>query len=358
MLGTAAPAVSLAASRRLQAFLAERTRELTELDAAAARLGTELQRLAGAGGKHLRPAFVAAGAHAAAASSGEGVPEDAVATVGAAVELTHLFALVHDDVMDGSPRRRGVPSVHASLAASRGEHAHVRDDAAWFGASGAILVGDLAMTWADDLLEDVDLPPARRLALLRAMRRLRAEVIAGQYLEVRGSGGVVDRPEEALRIAVLKSGRYTVTRPLQLGAAVVADDGPWCGVLARFGDAAGLAFQLRDDVLGLFGGPGRTGKGVLEDLRQGRPTALFVLARARARDDARRRLQQLLATPEAGEAALTAVRDLVVTSGALAEVHAQIERCTDRARRAVEDLPPAAREPLLDLLRLVVDRDR
>lgn len=346
----AAPVAGTA--ERLADFLAARTRDLDALDPRIAALGQELMRLTMAGGKRLRPAFVYWGARAAGASD-----LDAAVTVGAAVELVHTFALIHDDVMDASVVRRGQPTVHVALADDH-QVARRRGDGPRFGVSGAILAGDLALTWSDELLEKAALPPDRHADVRRRFHHLRAEVIAGQFLELRLAGEAELSPADALRVALLKSGRYTVTRPLQVGAATVAADGPWCDPLARYGDATGVAFQLRDDVLGLFGDPALTAKSASDDVRDHRHTTLLVAAHRCASPAGRRWLRARIGAPEFDDGDLDALRDLVRDSGALDVVDGWMRAEVERARDAVTALPVDVRPALLGLLELATERDR
>ena len=261
----------------LDAFLRERSRDVETLDPALAPVTRAIRELVAAGGKRLRPAFVYWGHRAAG-----GVDDRGIVPVAAAVELLHTFALLHDDVMDRSETRRGSTAAHRALASEHRRGAW-RGDPDWFGVSAAILAGDLTFVWADDLFEQ---SPAAPLALARARRgfsTLRAEVMAGQYLDLRLAALPCPDEASAQHVALLKSGRYTVTRPLQLGVALATGDPDpaLTDALTTYGDAVGVAFQLRDDVLGLFGDPAETGKSCVDDLREGKRTLLVLRALAR-----------------------------------------------------------------------------
>ena len=196
--------------------------------------------------------------------------------------------------------------------------------------------------------------------------RLCTEVIGGQYLDLRltagdGQGAGAGGERLARRVALLKSARYTVTRPLQLGAALAgpaADDPALADALATYGDAVGLAFQLRDDVLGLFGEPDVTGKSRLDDLREGKRTLLVVRALHLAPGRDRRVLEQALGDPDLDETTAERGREIVATSGALASVEALIAACQDEAVAAVRAVPPPARAALESLAARATDRDR
>jgi isopentenyl-diphosphate delta-isomerase type 1 len=343
--------------RVLQDFLAEQERAAAALDPAVTQLSREVRRLVEAGGKRLRPAFVYWGHRAAG-----GADDDGVFTAAAAVELLHTFALIHDDVMDRSVRRRGRPTAEQSLAETHRSEALNGDDA-WFGVSGALLAGDLAFVWADQLLETTPLPPVTLAAARQVFTRLRTEVIGGQYLDVRlahrptSAGPEGDAEAAALRVALLKSARYTVTRPLELGAALAG--GARCAAsLAAYGDAVGLAFQLRDDVLGMFGDPAVTGKSCRDDLREGKRTLLVLRALRLADGPDRRLLERSLGDPQLDEDTARRCCRIVAASGALASVEALIDAQQAVALHAIAALdgPPAA--ALTHLATLATRRDR
>ncbi|CAN5445421.1 polyprenyl synthetase family protein [soil metagenome] len=334
----------------LETFLAERVADLARLDPALERIGVEVADLVRAGGKRLRPAFVYWGHRAAGADHDDGLWAPA-----GAVELLHTFALIHDDVMDRSPERRGRPAVHEALA-----NAHREDglcgDPAWFGIGGAILAGDLAFVWADQLLDGAELPADAIERARRVFGRLRVEVMAGQYLDLRLAGLDGASEEDSLRVALLKSGRYTVTRPLQLGAAIGGGDDVLDAALCAFGDAVGLAFQLRDDVLGLFGDPSATGKGALSDLREGKRTVLMIRALQLATPPGRKILERVLGNPDLGESDAERAREVVLDCGALEAVERLLTVQQAAARRALAPVRPPARQALEELADLAAFR--
>ncbi len=346
--------------RIIEDFLAERLAEVADLDPTAAAVGDEVRLLGTAGGKRLRPAFAYWGHRATGAAH-----EDGVLVAAAALELLHSFALLHDDVMDRSATRRDRPTAHRSLAELHRCDGLDGDDG-WFGISGAVLAGDLAFLWSTDLLDAAPLPPGAVTRARRVFSRLCTEVIAGQYLDLRltagaAPAGVRDGDGLARRVALLKSARYTVTRPLQLGAALAdpaRDDPARSAALAAYGDAVGLAFQIRDDVLGLFGEPDVTGKSRLDDLREGKRTLLVVRALHLAPARHRAVLEQALGDPALDEATADRCREIVASSGALASVEALITAGQDEAVEALRVVPQPARAALASLAARATDRDR
>jgi geranylgeranyl diphosphate synthase type I len=330
-------------SGMLDAFLADRVDDLCALDPALDQIGRAVADLVHVGGKRLRPAFVYWGHRAAGADH-----DPAVLHAAAAVELLHTFALIHDDVMDRSNWRRGRPAVHAALA-----QAHVRQgmlgDPDWFGVGGAILAGDLAFVWSDRLFDEAPLPAPALDRARRVFTELRVEVMAGQFLDLRLAGLVAATEDDALRVALLKSGRYTVTRPLQLGAALGGGDQRLDAALIGYGDAIGLAFQLRDDVLGLFGDPETTGKGAVEDLREGKRTLLVLRTLELCRPDERDALSLLLGNAELDQRDADWARGLVRDCGALASVERLLDQQQSRARGHLAVIPAPARDALEEL---------
>jgi geranylgeranyl diphosphate synthase type I len=275
----------------------------------------------------------------------------------AAIELLHTFALIHDDVMDRSMTRRGRPSAFVAMADEHREAGFV-GDSAWFGVSAATLAGDLAFVWADELFESRPLEQAALDRARRVFATLRSEVIAGQYLDLTLAGDVRAVEEGASRVALLKSARYTVTRPLLLGAALAPE--PLAArveqALMTFGDAVGLAFQMRDDILGVFGDPRLTGKGCLDDLREGKRTVLALRALRLSKSSDRELLARSLGDPQLDEDAAAKCREAIARSGALASVEARIAHQHEIALAVLDEIDEPARAALERLAASAIER--
>ncbi|MFI9810285.1 polyprenyl synthetase family protein [Streptomyces sp. NPDC052301] len=268
------------------------------------------------------------------ACGGEGhATVTAALRIGAALELLQTCALVHDDVMDGSTLRRGRLPVHADVAAQY-DSATSPDRAASFGQASAILAGDLALAWADDLLAETALPSDTASAVRRLWSDTRTEMVAGQYLDVHGQATAARSLPRALRTACLKSARYSVERPLALGAALARADHVTVRALCSAGRCVGMAFQLRDDLDDVFGDPRRTGKPAGGDIREGKPTYLVAFARARAEAAGDRGaldvLEHALGRRDLSPAALEKVREVLVATGAPEAAEARIRRLLDK----------------------------
>jgi geranylgeranyl diphosphate synthase type I len=316
-----------------------------------------IAELVASGGKRLRPAMVWF-SHAACG----GGREQAVEEVAMATELLHTYLLIHDDIMDHAAVRRGRPAAHARYAglAQRRGWGGDGDD---FGRSAAILLGDLAHTWAVELFAaGRRLVPdaATRAALDRTWSEMGAEVIGGQYLELGVAlRGAADE-DDLLRVLRLKSGRYTAERPLQLGALLAGAAEPVRDALAIYGRAVGEAFQLQDDVLGVFGDAGTVGKPVGADLAEGKFTFLVFHALELAAPADAELLRSALGRTDLSPAALEAAREVIRTSGALARVTAMIDErlATARAALGSVELEPDGAELLGGLVDRLRERRR
>jgi geranylgeranyl diphosphate synthase, type I len=307
-----------------------------------------LRALVVAGGKRLRPAFC----HWAFVGAG-GDPADEVAVdAGAALELLHSFALVHDDIMDGSDRRRGEPAVHRAFI-ERHVASGWRGQSRRFGEGAAILVGDFAFVYADVLVANV--PPDARAVF----DELRIELCVGQFLDLSATATGGRDAAQARTIEWYKSGKYTVERPLHLGAAIAGRLDELRAPLSAFGLPLGEAFQLRDDLLGVFGTEAVTGKPVGDDLREGKFTPLLASAAGRAQG-ADRRLLDRVGAEDLSVAEIGDICDLLSATGAVAEIEARIEALVDESLAALEIAPidPTAQTALAELGRFVAWRDR
>jgi geranylgeranyl diphosphate synthase type I len=324
-----------AVSEALATFLDGQREVLAAMDPTLVPVVDEVRALA-EGGKRLRPAFAYWGWRGA--SGGVGEDDAAVLRAVAALEFVHASALVHDDVMDGARTRRGRPATHVGFAARHGG-AELAGDGDAFGTGAAILVGDLALVWSDELLGGSGLSPESLTRARAVWDTMRTEVTAGQYLDLLRAAGGLPGPQGALTVARYKSAGYTVQRPLQLGAAIAGAGTQVTEACTAIGLPLGEAFQLRDDVLGVFGDPAVTGKSADDDLREGKQTLLIALAEEEADDRGRALLRDLLGNAEAGPEEFDALRRLLETTGAHARVEERITEQTARARAAIAAAP-------------------
>lgn len=297
----------------------------------------ELRRLTFAGGKRVRPSFCYWGCRAAGGDGG-----DATIRAASSLELLHTFAIVHDDIMDGSDHRRGVITVNAA----RG------DDV-------ALLAGDLALVLADEELMSSGFPPDTLAKGFDAYSRMRQEVVAGQYLELEVAASPSVSEDDARRVAVLKSGRYSVKEPLLIGAALAGAPPGLRDDLAAIGESLGEAFQIVDDLLGTFGEPAVTGKPVDSDVRRGTKNVLYAktIASLSGRElaifDAKWGGGDALTDEDVAE-----LRALIESSGARSATESLLEELAGESRRRLREvaIDEQARAALGDLAARVIDR--
>ncbi len=352
----AAPTVTLPADivgigrkvdARIEALLATEVERWTAVDPQLAAPLMSLRQLVLAGGKRLRPAFC----HWANVGVGGDPDDPVVIDAGAGLELLHTFALVHDDIMDGSPRRRGMEAVHMQFL---GEHRRQtwRGEDRRFGEGVAILVGDLAFVYADMLLNGVNSEAAG------VFNELRIEVNVGQYLDLVGTVRGGPTVESARRICRYKSGKYTIERPLHLGAALAGQLKGFESALSAYGLPLGEAFQLRDDLLGALGDQTLTGKPVGDDLREGKPTALVARALAVATPSQAGILARIGAS-DLADADIAALQTVLVETGAASVIESEIRRLRNEAVVAIgaAGLLESATSALIDLADYVTIRD-
>jgi geranylgeranyl diphosphate synthase type I len=347
--GSPAPSLAAAELDRLRAgvtdalgeFLDRQHAALAAMDPSLAPVVDEVCALA-EGGKRLRPAFAYWGWRGAR-DTGATAPEDEAAVVRAvaALEFVHASALVHDDVMDGARTRRGRPATHIGFA-SRHAVEELNGDQNVFGTGAAILVGDLALVWSDELLRRSGISPEALTRARAVWDTMRTEVTAGQYLDLLRAAGGLPGPHGAVKVARYKSAGYTVQRPLQLGAAIAGAGPDVVEACTAIGLPLGEAFQLRDDVLGVFGDPAVTGKSADDDLREGKQTLLIALAEEQADAAGRRLLGELLGNQDAGPEEFDALRGLLESTGARSRVEERITERTALARSAIAAAPIAA----------------
>jgi geranylgeranyl diphosphate synthase type I len=329
----------------LDAFVDEQARRLAPLGPDADALVRSAHD-AVRGGKRFRAAFCWWGYRAVQ----DEVPDQAaLVRATASLELLHASALVHDDFMDASDTRRGRPATHAAFGARHRE-------LGWsgapeqYGAAAAILLGDLLLSWSDELLRRCGLPHDRVRDALAVFDLTRSEVIAGQFLDVSVQARGESDVDLAMKVLRYKSAKYSIERPLHVGAALAGADPATIDALSAFGLPLGEAFQLRDDLLGVFGDPEVTGKPAGDDLTEGKRTVLVALALAGADAADAKRLDEGLGRPLT-EDEVADLRAVIESSGAADEVEGRIDALTSAALTALEAAPitGTARSALRDL---------
>jgi geranylgeranyl diphosphate synthase type I len=346
-----------AVADQLREYMSARRRDAGYIGADYGALSGALEEFVLSGGKRLRPAFAYWGWRAVTNDPDPVNPE--MLRLFSALELLHACALVHDDVIDDSATRRGLPTVHMKFADTH-RGSGWRGSARQFGVSAAILLGDLALVWADDMVATAELSPDARRRIQRVWADIRTEVLGGQYLDIVAESSGVDSIASAMTVNTYKTASYTVSRPLQMGVAAAADRPDVLAAFHELGTNLGVAFQLRDDVLGVFGDPAVTGKPSGDDLRSGKRTVLFAEAveRAEQSDPAAADLLRTSIGTELSEDRVRELCEVITTVGALSAVESRIDTLTRRAVDVVNAAPIAdqAKVGLLELARLASNR--
>jgi len=315
--------------KTLDEFLAA---QVPQLDLISDDLGPMIDSIGGllSGGKRLRAAFCFWGWRGAGCADGEDIVRAATS-----LELLQACALIHDDVMDGSDTRRGQPAVHRRFAGLHRGNSWLGDPES-FGTGAAILAGDLCLVWADELLYGSGMSTDELRLAKPVYDSMRTELMSGQYLDLleqsRGGGSI----ERARKVIRFKSAKYTVERPLHLGAALAGAPAALLETYSAYGLPLGEAFQLRDDVLGVFGDPAETGKPAGDDLREGKRTVLVETTLQLAAPIDAALLRRQLGDPHLDEAGINALREVIGSSGALGHVEQLIVTGTEAALCALE----------------------
>ena len=358
---------------RIDEFLAERATEFGSIAPELVRF-TDVATSFLSGGKRFRALFCYWGWQSVSgvARGFDPLPDEAVSSdlpgvvlAASALEVFHAAALVHDDIMDNSDTRRGAASAHKRLEAMHLDEGWT-GDAAQFGQSAALLLGDLLLGWSDELF-DAGTATLATASSGRAGRaefaRMRTEVTAGQYLDILEENSWTQNPEadalsRAHRVIVYKSAKYSVEAPLVIGAALGGANPEQLAALRAFGLPLGVAYQLRDDLLGVFGDPGVTGKPAGDDLREGKRTVLIALARQKLSSQARTLMDELLGDPELDDRQVDVMRNTLRECGAVEQVERIIDHNVGVAKNAMRDAPlaPSARQQLLELADTVTRR--
>lgn len=337
---------------QLEQFLASKSEQLADLSQQLVPLAKLAVGILGSG-KRLRPAFCWWGWRGCG-----GDDSDAAMMAAASLEFLQAGALIHDDLLDDADTRRGMPSVHRAMATVHVARQWLGDPEE-FGRAAALILGDLCLGWSDEMYLSAAL--RTKLSARPLLDAMKTEVMCGQYLDmlgqVRPPGPPVEDLASALTVVRYKTAKYTVERPLQLGARLAGASPAMIAGLSEYGIPLGEAFQLRDDILGVFGDPHATGKPAGDDLREGKRTVLIALAAQRAPAD-RDLIATLIGDRDLDEAGLDRVRAIIVDSGALREAEHMISERTTRALAALRGLRLAdqARDVLARLAVAATDR--
>lgn len=335
----------------LDDFLAAHREVMAEISEDTVPLVDSLTELV-SGGKRLRPAFAYWGYRANGSED-----NDAIVKAATALEFLQACALIHDDVMDNSDTRRGKPASHKQFESLHQSQGWL-SDATRFGEGAAILIGDLALSWADELLLTSGLTQQQSISAKSVYDIMRTELMAGQYLDLLEQVRREIDEERAMKVIRFKSAKYTIERPLHMGAAIAGANHEVVSALSTYGLELGTAFQLRDDVLGVFGDSQVTGKPAGDDLRERKQTLLVARTLTMASNTARNAFESLFTQTETSASDITSLQEIIADSGALESVEQTISQTTELAFESLEtdEINPQAREALTNLAIMATQR--
>ena len=337
----------------LSQFVAQQSSLLNSISSDLAPVAHALSTFLLDSGKRLRPLFAFSGFLSTDAEFTASITR-AVASL----ELLQACALIHDDLMDGSDTRRGRPSIHRHF-----ESVHVQSElegfAPAYGLAAAVLVGDLALVWSNQMLNEARLTSEQLSNVSPIYDEMRTELMAGQFLDIHEQARKSTDLERSIKIARYKSGKYTVERPLHIGAALSGHHSPvLLDALSSFGLPLGEAFQYRDDLLGVFGDPLITGKPVGDDLREGKRTVLVALTDAACTESMRLESKKYFGMPELDAGGISILQEIITATGAKQKLEAMIEELTQEALKAAESevIGERAHPLLLELVKITTKR--
>jgi geranylgeranyl diphosphate synthase type I len=303
-------------------------------------------------GKRLRPLFAYVG------MVGAGIkPSKDLISAAASLELLHVCALIHDDVMDASDTRRGAPSIHKTFEKMHLDKKMV-GNSSQFGIASAILIGDLALIWSAQMLHNSTIPTEKLISALPVYDEMRVELMSGQYLDVYEQSLGTESIERSMKVARYKSGKYTIERPLHFGAALAQAPNDLFKTYTKYGIPLGEAFQLRDDLLGVFGDPTQTGKPAGDDLREGKRTALIAIALKKASDSQRKLIKDKLGDSNLTSSMISDLQQAITDSGATNHIETMIEELTNTSLSALnhDGISPDGKRYLTELAVLATNR--
>jgi geranylgeranyl diphosphate synthase, type I len=308
----------------------------TELGGAGVDIAIDVLLQFVTGGKCLRSTFAYLGWLCGSTCDADEPLDTAALRAAASFELLHAFALLQDDVMDGSALRRGRPAAHIQFGEWHRDRG-LSGSSRRFGESAAVLLADLCLVWAAQMLRESGLPPASLQRALPRYDAMRAELAVGQFADLVNDARGLPTLDTVLDVARRKSGNYTVRRPLEIGAALAGCDDRTLTQLGRYGGAVGEAFQLRDDLLGVFGSAEVTGKPSGVDLSEHKATTVVVAAHQMADATIRRQLTELMSSDDIDDDAIARWRTLIVATGAVQLIAEMIAERVTAAREHIQD---------------------
>jgi geranylgeranyl diphosphate synthase type I len=347
------PSIRTAVNQALADFIKEGKQYLSEIGPELDPVAREIEKFLLSNGKRLRPIFAITGFLAAGGSLNR-----ILINACSSLELIHVCALIHDDVMDHSDTRRGAPSIHKIF-----ESIHVQQklsgSATQFGNAAAILMGDLALVWSAQMLHKSGVHIEQLSKALPFYDEMRVELMAGQYLDIFEQSLASQSIERSLKVARFKSGKYTIERPLHFGSSLVNNSEKLLSAFSAYGIPLGEAFQLRDDLLGVFGDPAKTGKPSGDDLKEGKRTALIAAVMERANPSESKLLDSVIGDPNLSEDDISKIQEIIRSTGALSHIESLISKLAERALNALafEGFTKIGKDLMTELVQISTNRN-
>ncbi|CAB4662243.1 unannotated protein [freshwater metagenome] len=348
--------IRIRVQRDLTDYLALQTHYLGEIGSELVPVAEAMNSFLLDGGKRLRPLFAYCGYLAAG-----GVESEAVIKAVSSLELLQACALIHDDLMDGSDTRRNKPSIHRHFEAMHNDE-DLTGSPTSYGSSAAILLGDLALVWSDQMFHTSGISSQALLRSLAIHDEMRIELMAGQFLDIHEQALGSSSVARSLKIARYKSGKYTIERPLHFGASLAIESPQkltaFMDIYSEFGLPLGEAFQLRDDLLGVFGDPSTTGKPAGDDLREGKRTVLMAMTHDRASQAQESALAKYFGDPDLTNEGVEILQTIITETGAREHMEELIEKLTLTALDALnrDEIEPSAHALLNELAAIAIRR--
>lgn len=307
-------------------YLEQKVGEFAEVDAMGQLLVEKMVDFSVGGGKRIRAALVTLGYRAGGGQESEDVFSAAIA-----IELLHNFLLIHDDIIDLSDVRRARPTMHKMFEASSSDQ--------HFCQSMAILVGDLSCVMATEALTLVELPAERIVRAFQKLYRIGRDTVIGQGLDITLPSEQEVSEKAVTQIYLLKTAKYTIEGPLHVGLILAGADEKSLEEISKYAIPVGTAFQIQDDILGVFGSEEELGKSVTSDIKEGKQTVLTVAARRLGSKIQQKRLKLLLGNPGVSPADIEEVREIMRLSGALDYARTYAKTLAENGKAELEKLP-------------------
>jgi len=338
----------------LTTFIERENRYLAEIGSELDPVAESLRSFLLDSGKRFRPLFAVIGY----LGSGATLSPETISAL-SSLELIHVCALIHDDVMDASDTRRGAPAIHKHFEIIHTAQ-KLSGSAPQFGIASAILLGDLALVWAAKMLHESKVSSDALISSLSVFNEMQVELMGGQYLDIYEQALASESVERSLKVARYKSGKYSIERPLHFGAALARQNPTELfSAYSAYGLPLGEAFQLRDDLLGVFGDFATTGKPAGDDLREGKRTVLMAMTHERATATQRATIKELFGRPDLDESGIAALQSIITEAGARDHLESLISELYTEATAVIDhpEIDAAARPLLLTMAKLATQRN-